>query len=196
MKKILSVIFKREFYLMIFTWYIFILIPFTVLLIFIGIKMDSLLGLPKFIPKPYNLLFFIFFMLIGLIIVLWSYSYLVLEGLGSPSPYFGQTKKLVKVGPYSIVRHPSVIGKLFGVISLGFLFQSFFFTFIIVPVLLAGSLIDKKFREEKQLEKVWGKEYIEYKNSVPMIIPNFKQAIYFLGKRKNKSIADNSSDDE
>jgi len=162
---------------MFFTWYIFILIPFTLFLIFIGIKIDSLWGLPKFVSRPYNLVFGIFFIFIGLIIVLWSYSYLVLEGRGSPSPYFGQTKKLVKVGPYSIVRHPSIIGKLFGVMGLGFLFQSFSFTLIIIPILFVGSLLDKIFREEKHLEKIWGREYIEYKKSVPMIIPQFNNEL-------------------
>lgn len=182
-KERLLVFLRKEIYLMFFTWYVFILIPFTLFLIFIGVKIDALLGLPELISRPYNLLFFIFFMSVGSVIVLWSYSYLVFEGQGSPSAYFGQTKKLVKVGPYSIIRHPSVIGKFFGVISLGFLLQSFCFSFIIVPILFASSLIDKKFREERQLEKIWGRDYIEYKKSVPMIVPDIRRIICFL---KNK----------
>jgi protein-S-isoprenylcysteine O-methyltransferase Ste14 len=171
----------------------FILIPLTLFFIFVGVKIDALLGLLPFISWPYNLLFFVFFMVIGLIIVLWSYSYLIFEGrLGLPFVYFGQTNNLVKVGPYSIVRHPAVIGKIFGVMSLGFLFQSFSFTFIIVPLLIVASLIDKRFREERQLERKWGRTYIEYRESVPMIIPHMKRMIHLIKKEVDKRSDDKS----
>jgi len=175
MKRLL-VFLRQEIYFIFFTWYIFVWIPLTLIFIFLGTRIDILLGLHKFIPRPYNILFFAFFISMGVIIVLWSYSYLVFEGrMKKPTLYFGQTEKLVKVGPYSIVRHPAVIGKLFSVIGLGFLFQSFTFTFIIIPILFVGSIIDKMFREERQLTKKWGKEYIEYKKSTPMIIPKIKR---------------------
>ena len=171
----------------------FILIPLTLFFIFVGIKIDALLGLPQFISKPYNLLFSVFFMLTGIIIVLWSYSYLIFEGqLGIPTVYFGQTKNLVRVGPYSIVRHPAVIGKVFSVMGLGLLFQSFSFTFIIVPLLVMFSLLDKRFREERQLERKWGRTYIEYRESVPMIIPHMKQMIHLIKKEADKRSADKS----
>ncbi|MCK4917250.1 MAG: isoprenylcysteine carboxylmethyltransferase family protein [Candidatus Omnitrophica bacterium] len=174
MKRIISVILRKDIYCAFLVCYGCVLIPFTAFFVFIGIKLDDFLGLPKLIPKPYNLILFILFFLLGLGIVLWAYSYLAIEGKGSFSPYFGKTKQLVKTGPYSIVRHPSIIGKLFGVISLGFLFQSYSFVFIIVPILLIGSLMEKVLREEKLLEKIWGIEYIKYKKSIPMIIPRFR----------------------
>ncbi len=169
---------------MFFIWYLLILIPLTLLLILAGVKLDEFCGLNKFVPVPYNLLFFIVFMATGLGIVIWSYSYLVMEGQGSPSPYFGKLRHLVKTGPYAIVRHPSVIGKLLGVMSLGFLFQSFSFTFIIVPLLLIGSLLEKVFREEKKLKKRWGREYLEYKSNTPFIIPYFNFLIKILPRKE------------
>ena len=186
-KKIVRFIFRKEIFPLIFI-YLFILIPLTLTLIFVGIKLDNLLKLPiLFIFSfPFNFLFFFIFLTIGLIIVFWSYKYIVFQGEGSPCSYFGHTKKLVKNGPYALVRHPSIIGKFLGVLGLGILFRSFSFTFIIAPILLVGSLLDKVLREERILAKIFQKEYIDYKKRVPLIIPRIKNILNLFRKKCQK----------
>lgn len=178
----LPFIFRKEIFFLFFI-YLFILIPLTLLLLYAGIRLDKLLKCPQYIPYPFNLVFFIIFLTIGLTIVLWCYRYIVYQGKGSPSSYFGHTKKLVKSGPYSIVRHPSIIGKFLGIISLGFLSNSFSFTFIISPILLTGSLIDKILREEKILERLFKEEFRDYKKEVPLIIPKIKDILDLLWQK-------------
>lgn len=184
-KESLPFIFRKEI-LFLFLIYIPILIPFTLALIYIGIKVDNFLMLPQFISYPFNLLCSSIFLILGLTIVLWSYKYLVCEGKGSPCSYAGHTQKLVKNGPYRLARHPSIIGKFLGIISLGLLSKSFSFTFIIAPILLIGSLIDKILREEKILLKLFKEEYSDYKKTVPFIIPKIKDILDLLIKRCQK----------
>jgi protein-S-isoprenylcysteine O-methyltransferase Ste14 len=81
--------------------------------------------------------------------------------------------RLVKSGFYSIVRHPQYLGIF--VWSLGHLLYALPFhlrpadliawvTLVFLYILLAKS-------EEKSLEHNFGEEYVDYKNSVPFIIP-------------------------
>jgi protein-S-isoprenylcysteine O-methyltransferase Ste14 len=45
------------------------------------------------------------------------------------------------------------------------------FCFILVPLLLAGSLVEKVVRQEPQLVEVFGEEYERYRKEVPLFIP-------------------------
>ncbi len=196
LKQWLSILLKREIYLMLLI-YLFVLIPLAYFLVWLGVKLDKALGFLKFIGRPWNIVCFLFFILTGLFIVWWSYTYLILEGTGSPATMLGQTKKLVKKGPYAFVRNPSVIGKLLGVVGLGCLSGSFSFTFIIVPLLLFGSLLEKRFHEERNMERLWGQEYIDYKEAVPMVIPRFdrilRELVSFFRKKKHDEDTFNQS---
>jgi len=76
---------------------------------------------------------------------------------------------------YTIVRHPIMLGLLIAfwaapLMTLGHLLFAVTNTLYI--------FIAVKFLEEKDLRKVFGKEYEAYKEKVPMVIP-------FFGKRKN-----------
>jgi protein-S-isoprenylcysteine O-methyltransferase Ste14 len=78
---------------------------------------------------------------------------------------------LARTGIYAHSRNPSVFGKLFGVLSVGFALNSASFCFILVPLLLAGSLVEKVVRQEPQLVEVFGEEYERYRKEVPLFIP-------------------------
>lgn len=170
----LVVLFKREFYLDMAV-FIFLCIPIVLVILFFSIKVDRLFELKFFIDTPYNILFFILFSSLGWIIIWWAYTYLVIIGEGSPCPQLGGTKKLVTSGPYALVRHPSVIGKLLGVIGLGCLFKATFFTFIVIPLLFIGSAFYNRFIQEKGCVEKFKEEYLAYRKVVPMFIPKLKR---------------------
>jgi protein-S-isoprenylcysteine O-methyltransferase Ste14 len=45
------------------------------------------------------------------------------------------------------------------------------FCCILVPALLAGSLIEKVWRQEPQLIEVFGEDYVRYRDRVPLFVP-------------------------
>jgi protein-S-isoprenylcysteine O-methyltransferase Ste14 len=69
-------------------------------------------------------------------------------GEGSPSPTAGRTEKLVTSGIYAYSRNPSLFGKLLGFIAVGLALNSITFCFILTPLLLTGSLLEKIWRQE------------------------------------------------
>lgn len=108
---------------------------------------------------------------LGLLVVGVSYAELVFVGEGSPSPTAGRTQKLVRSGIYAYSRNPSVIGKLLGVLSVGLVLDSFSFCFLLLPLLLTGSLVEKVVRQEPQLVEIFGDQYERYRQEVPLFMP-------------------------
>lgn len=170
----LRVVFKREFYLDMVV-FIFVCIPAVLVVLFFSIRLDRTLGFRSFIKSPYNIIFFILFSITGAIIVWRAYTYLVIIGQGGPCPQLGGTKKLVTCGPYSLVRHPSVVGKLLGIIGLGCLSKSIFFTFVVIPLLFIWSVVYNRFIQEKGCVKKFGKDYLKYRKTVPMFLPKLRK---------------------
>jgi len=93
-----------------------------------------------------------------------------------PEGAVGCSKKLVKTGVYRYLRNPMYAGLSFTLIGLGFLLSNF-------GVSLAGLFwlftcyIQVK-REETELEKRFGREYLDYKSTTPRFIPDFKDLIF------------------
>lgn len=169
-KDMFQVLFRREFYLDMLV-FVFVCIPAVLLVLFLSIKVDNYFGFRPYMAFPYNILCFIILSTAGAIIIWRSYTYLVIMGEGSPCPQLGGTNKLVTCGPYSLIRHPSVIGKLFGIIGLGFLSKSIIFTFIVIPILFFWSMFYNRFIQENGCVERFGKDYLEYRKKVPMFIP-------------------------
>ena len=152
--------------------YIPVLFPLTFLIAICAVEMDSILGFGSgFLPEPANRWIALGSLVLGGTLWLWTYEQLTRLGEGSPSPTAGRTTKLARTGIYAHSRNPSIFGKLFGVLSVGFVLNSVSFCFILVPVLLAGSLVEKVVRQEPQLVEVFGEEYEKYRNEVPLFIP-------------------------
>lgn len=173
-KDMIAVLFKREFYLDMMV-FIFVCVPLVLLVLFFTLKIGKHFGIRPFIVRPYNIIAFFILSISGGLIVWRAYTYLVLLGEGSPCPQLGGTNKLVTCGPYALVRHPSVIGKLLGVIGIGCLLQSTFFTFIVVPILFMWSVFYNKFIQEEGCIKKFGEEYLKYRKTVPMFVPRLRK---------------------
>lgn len=193
-KGIVRVALTPQILLMVSKVYIPVLFPTTFLIALTSRFLDGLLdaslgsalGLSLrtgFLPTPANYGVAAVSLLLGLLIVGLSYSELVFEGAGSPSPTAGRTQKLVRTGIYAYCRNPSVHGKLLGVLTVGFVLNSFSFCFLLVPLLLAGSLIEKVVRQEPVLVEIFGEEYESYRKEVPLFVP-WKLFIPGYGKRR------------
>lgn len=152
------------------------LIPFASLLAFLGRRLDARVGLPPILPEPLNFLAAAVLLAAGGALLVWSYTYLILEGEGGPVPPFSsKTRRLVTSGPYSVVRHPSILAKLMGVLGLGLAFNSWSFTCGIVPMLLAWSMLWNSQRQDKDLVRVFGDEYVDYCRRTPMLFPRLSR---------------------
>lgn len=194
LKGIFRVVLTPQILLMVSKVYIPVLFPLTFLIALLSRFLDGFLdpvigralGLSLqrgFLPDPANYGVAMASLVLGLLVVGFSYSELVFEGAGSPSPTAGRTQKLVRTGIYAYCRNPSVIGKLLGVLSVGFILNSFSFCFLLVPFLLTGSLIEKVWRQEPVLVEIFGEEYESYRQEVPLFIP-WKLFIPGYGKRR------------
>ena len=152
--------------------YIPVLFPLTFLIALMALKLDAMLGFDGgFLPDPVHLAVAAGSLILGAVLWLSTYEQLTRLGAGSPSPTAGRTTQLARTGIYAYSRNPSIFGKLLGVLSIGFILNSVSFCFILVPLLLAGSLIEKVMRQEPQLVEVFGEEYEEYRREVPLFIP-------------------------
>ena len=178
-RSVLNVAFSPPILLMVAKVYIPVLFPATFLIALASVKLDGVLAgatgltlFEAFLPgAPVNYAIAAVTFVIGLVSWLLTYEQLVNKGEGSPSPTAGRTRKLVVNGIYAYCRNPSVWGKLIGVLAVGFALNSFSFCFILIPVLLAISLVEKVWRQEPQLVEVFGDDYLQYQEQVPLFVP-------------------------
>jgi protein-S-isoprenylcysteine O-methyltransferase Ste14 len=61
-------------------------------------------------------------------------------------------------------------------LAVGFALNSPTFCFVLVPFLLAGSLVEKVWRQEPQLVALFGEAYEQYRDEVPLFIPGKRPA--------------------
>jgi len=101
-----------------------------------------------------------------------------------PRGAIGYAEKLVTKGIYRYLRNPMYSGLSFTLFGLGLLVQN-------LGVSLTGLFwllicFFQVRREEKELEKRFGKQYLEYKARTPGFIPYFKTIIFDLLKIEPK----------
>lgn len=176
LRKTFAALLTPQILLMVAKVYLPVLFPLTFLIVLLGLALDrwlvERLDLPaSLLPPPWNLLVGAVLFAAGFAIWLTAYAALVFEGKGSPAPVAGRTQQLVTTGIYSFCRYPSVHGKFLGVLGLGVALGSWSFTLILCPVLLAGSLVEKLWRQEPQNEAVFGEAWVGYRARVPFFIP-------------------------
>jgi protein-S-isoprenylcysteine O-methyltransferase Ste14 len=152
--------------------YIPVLFPLTVGIGVLALSIDRWMEWQAgFLPVPANLGIAASSFVVAALLWLWTYDQLTRLGDGSPSPTAGRTQRLVRTGIYAHSRNPSLFGKLLGVLSVGFALNSVAFCFILIPMLLVGSLFEKVWRQEPQLVEIFGEEYEHYRADVPLFIP-------------------------
>ena len=108
-------------------------------------------------------------LVLGWLICAWPVIAFVLTR-GSPVP-FNPPPKLITTGLYAYIRNPMLLGLFIFLIGLGVLFGSLSLIFIFTPLFILINVLYLKAIEEKEMEKKFGIEYLEYKRDVPMFIP-------------------------
>ena len=136
-----------------------------------AIYVDQYLGFENgFLSSPFNYYLSGIMFVIGVILWIWTYEQLTRLGEGSPSPAAGRTIKLAQEEIAAYSRNPSLFGKLTGFVAVG-VTKLFLFCFILTPILLCGSLMEKVIKSETTTHRPFLEEYLEYKEKVPLFIP-------------------------
>ena len=79
--------------------------------------------------------------------------------------------KIVETGVYSIVRHPQYLGGLLAHIAFSFLLSGLYSLLSTPLIVTLIYLISRK--EESELNKEFGQDYLNYKKKTPMLLPKW-----------------------
>jgi protein-S-isoprenylcysteine O-methyltransferase Ste14 len=144
-----------------------ILIP--AILVILLPQVDKMIGIGSFYIGYGNIIIGIISLILGGSLAFWTIFAQIKLASGTPFPMI-PTKKLIIIGPFKYCRNPMTLGTI-GVYS-GIAVMIGSYTSLLFVALLAMILIAYlKLVEEKELELRFGKEYIDYKNDTPFIIP-------------------------
>lgn len=126
--------------------------------------------------------------LTGLTVMIVTISSFVTIGKGTLAPWF-PTGKLVVTGLHAYVRNPMIIGVLTVLLGESAAILSRPILVWLILFFLINNLYFLLF-EEPNLERRFGKDYLDYKKKVPRWIPNLKQykPLKKLSRNKAKSI--------
>ena len=130
------------------------------LLLLIGLHF--VFPIKKIIFLPYSYLGIIF-LVIGIILNIWS-DYLLKKKKTTVKPYENPTELIVS-GPFAVSRHPMYLGMMFILLGIA-VFLGSLITFIFPPLFVILMEIMFIPFEEKNLEKIFGKKYLNYKKKV------------------------------
>ena len=147
----------------------------SVLFVFVSLWLDKFLPLHLLFSTPSNILLSLPPLVIGTTLCLWT-VYSFARASGSPVP-LNPPRRLVTGGLYSQIRNPMLLGWFIMLFGLGILLNSISLLLIFNPLFICLNILYLKTVEEKEMEKKFGKKYLEYKKSVPMFVPR-------IGRRK------------
>jgi protein-S-isoprenylcysteine O-methyltransferase Ste14 len=152
--------------------HLFVMLPAGMAMCWVATRVDRALGLEPLGSNPALPLLGAACIGLGGFWVWYVYGYLLLAGGGSPGTHVdGGPVVLVDSGPYTVFRHPSVLGKLLAVIGLGVLWKSPAFLVGFMPVLLLYAVLTGRFLQERFCDQRFGQRYQLYRERVPMLVP-------------------------
>lgn len=139
------------------------------LLILGSFFLDRFFGFEEFISKPLEITISMPLLISGSCLWLWCAGKFF-KAKGTPVP-INPPPKLVTDGPYAYSRNPMMTGLFMVMAGIGVLFGSVTLTFLITPLFVFMSILEFKYIEEPELVKRFGKNYTDYKEKTPIIIP-------------------------
>jgi protein-S-isoprenylcysteine O-methyltransferase Ste14 len=156
------------------TPYIMIFVVMPVITYIAGRRVDSVLGLERYPPFPWNLYIGVAVFMFGLGVGLRSTRLLYSRGGGLPWGEVvedARTSRLVTSGVYAYTRNPMVLGYSLLPLAMGLLLQSPGMALSITPLVLLLNVAIVKLREEPDLERRFGDEYRRYSEKTPFLVP-------------------------
>ena len=135
-------------------------------------RFDALLGLPSLPFKPFFITLAILPGISGLYFL--TVSNKLLRSLGSGTNAFILTRKIVSDDIYKRTRNPMSLGFYLVAIALAFASASTFILLAVSLGLIPAHIFFLKYFEEVELELRFGESYLEYKKTVPFLIPKLK----------------------
>ncbi|HZM22040.1 MAG TPA: methyltransferase [Anaerolineales bacterium] len=134
-------------------------------------RFDELVGLE---PLPWKT----FFLVLGIIMAIPGLYFLavtnkLLRALGSGANAFRLTKRIVTEDVYKRTRNPMSLGFYLWTLAVGLCSGSTFITVVVLLGWIPTHIFFLKYFEELELELRFGESYLEYKRSVPFLIPRF-----------------------
>ncbi len=138
---------------------------------------------PRFILSPFNIIIPISFLgiksslsqIIIFILFFSSGMYLGLAGVKTLGLKVAEThkpEKIITEGLYSKIRHPQYLGGILAHIGITFLLSAFY-SLLATPLIIFLIYL-LAWKEEKELIREFGDEYIKYRERVPMFIPRIR----------------------
>lgn len=134
---------------------------------------DKRLGIPSLPPLTILDVMGSSMMLLGVVMHILSSSSILRRGKGLP--LIALTKELGDNLLYEYLRHPMILGFFFMVIGFGLFSSSSFFLLWSLLVFIPVVVFWLKYFEEYELEMRFGKSYVEYRQRVPFLFPNFRK---------------------
>ncbi len=135
-------------------------------------RFDALLSLLSLPFKPFFLALGILLAIPGLYVM--AVTNKLLRSLGSGANAFILTKRIVNDDIYKRTRNPMSLGFYLCALALAFTSASTFVLLVVSLGLIPSHVFFLKYFEELELELRFSESYLEYKKSVPFLIPKFK----------------------
>lgn len=145
----------------------------TALFVFASLWVDKWLAFLHFDSSWWSLGLSMLLLVPGCLIMVWPVMQFF-RARGTPVP-LNPPQKLITTGLYAHVRNPMITGLFLLMLGLGVLFGSLSLIFIFTPLFIVLNVLYLRAVEEKEMEKKFGEEYLEYKKKVPMFIPRLKK---------------------
>ncbi|MCL5772897.1 MAG: isoprenylcysteine carboxylmethyltransferase family protein [Firmicutes bacterium] len=153
--------------------------PFVIVLC--GFYLDRALKLSFPSISPVNQIIAFFLIIVGFFWEGWALYSLVFIGKGHPQEVFGkpilpQTVNLIIRGPFRFTRNPMVFGLLNIILAWALLFESLSAIIIVFPVAVVFGFLYIRIFEERELYRRFGREYLEYRKKVPILVPRLSSS--------------------
>jgi protein-S-isoprenylcysteine O-methyltransferase Ste14 len=145
------------------------LVVFPCFIVFGASCIDRFLGLPRLTRGLANTVIALLLVFPGLLLVEWTVKLQFSMGEGTPIPIVA-TRRLITDGPYSYSRNPMATGTTLVYLGVAVWVGSLSAVALALIYPTAIAAYTKLF-EEKELERRFGSEYLEYKKRTPFVIP-------------------------
>jgi protein-S-isoprenylcysteine O-methyltransferase Ste14 len=148
---------------------VFFLIILPYLFLVICPSLDQRLGLDRIQPGAATIIIGSAIMVCGFALAFWTILIQLDQGRGTPLPMM-PTQELLITGPFRYCRNPMTLGAILAYLGMSIAAAT---AVGVAWVLLLGSLLITYLKkvEERELVERFGEPYLEYRKSVPFILP-------------------------